>query len=57
MLLQLRAHKPQLLHLEVSITGFEYRIFGYKPNTVPTGRDRITIGSSVAPRQNEKNKG
>ena len=36
--LQLRAHNPQLLHLEVSITGLKMEYRDMNPNTVPTGQ-------------------
>ena len=36
--LQLRAHKPQPLHLLVSITGFSKEKREKNPNTVPTGQ-------------------
>ena len=36
--LHLRAHNPQLLHLEVSICTLKREYFEIKPNKVPTGQ-------------------
>lgn len=56
--LQCRAHKPQLLHLEVSITGLKAEKREINPNTVPTGPTGqicITLGATISPSQKEKN--
>ena len=36
--LQLRAHSPQPLHLDVSITGLKIEYREINPNIVPTGQ-------------------